>query len=852
MKRLFLLACLAAASLLFVQPISRAVSSPGDPDPTFGGFDGDGKWFLVDYLASRIDKTAVQKDGKVLLAGTVYPGSIYSGFRVFRLNLDGSQDHSFNNDGEWINGLSNDYNSLNDISIQSDGKILLAGESKANDEIGSFWQATVVRLLPDGSLDTSFSTDGIAHAFLVAHVFARAMVLQPDGKIVLAGYAVYYTGSKAYDPEAFVNQWVLFRFDASGALDPTFDGDGIVITNIPGGSYEMAEDVALQTDGKIVVAGYDGGDFVIARYNSDGSLDASFDGDGIVITGLGGIEHAYALAIQADGKILVAGGATAGGAGDKIAFARYLSNGALDGSFGNAGTFITSFNGTAYDLALQPDGMAVAAAKLAGSTYPSQAILVRVNTNGTLDGRFDQGGYTRAIIESSADSTPAVAIAPDGRLVLADSYSPDGSLVHQYLAARFMANGELDKPGRALIDFNPRNAKGYGVAVDAEGRITLAGDSPWSNSDWALARLTSAGLPDASFGFYPDRPGRVLLSMGGEQNARSLVLTPQGQALVAGYHQPYLKDRDFMVGRFTSSGDSDWDFNFVGFNITDYGHGDDSGEAMAVRPDGKIAVAGYAFNGANNDFAVARYLPDGHLDTGFSIDGMASVNFGSYWEAARAVVVQPDNKFVLAGGYGGDFALARFKLDGLSQPLESDVDWSFGDFGIVTDDFGGNDVASALLLQPDGKLVAAGVSVGPANDYFALNRYLANGDPDPGFGGKKYLNFLSGSNDRAYALARRGDGLIAVAGCSTFNGISHFALALLDGNGNLVSGFGTNGMVITAFGGIDDCARAMTFDPSGNILVAGYANMGGRYVFAVARYLAPPLAGRLFFPLISR
>lgn len=217
-------------------------------------------------------------------------------------------------------------------------------------------------------------------------------------------------------------KFALARYNSTGSLDLTFDGDGKVITDFANSAFESIEDVAIQGDGKIVVAGEAGVGFALARYNPNGSLDAAFDSDGKVATSVPGYTtHAFALALQADGKIVVAGYAR------NIAtfnyffmLARYNPNGNLDVTFDGDGKVFTNFlTGNAvewaYDLAIQPDGKIVVAGNVNG-----QFALARYNTNGSPDLTFNSNGRVLTnFAVSTSEGANAVALQSDGKIIAA-------------------------------------------------------------------------------------------------------------------------------------------------------------------------------------------------------------------------------------------------------------------------------------------------------------------------------------------------------------------------------------------------------------------------------------------------
>ena len=290
----------------------RALLSAGDLDLTFG----DGGLVTTDIGAFpssdfAYDLAAVQADGKIVVAGTTYVtgSSTDSDFAVARYNSDGSLDTSFGTGGRVVTDLfryqSGDNWPSDDqaqaVAIQTDGKILVAGYSYQVTYQGTQgWDFAIVRYNSDGTLDTSFGVGGTATADLGSvNDYAYGIAVDAAGKLVLAGCSGHDFG--------------VARFNSDGSLDTDFDDDGRVITDVTGGSDD-ANGLAIQADGKIVVAGRSyrgdvtGYDFALARYNIDGSLDTSFGTDGKVTTDFaGGSDEVTGVAIQGDGQIVVAG-----------------------------------------------------------------------------------------------------------------------------------------------------------------------------------------------------------------------------------------------------------------------------------------------------------------------------------------------------------------------------------------------------------------------------------------------------------------------------------------------------------------------------------------------------------------
>jgi uncharacterized delta-60 repeat protein len=263
----------------------------------------------------------------------------------------------------------------------------------------------------DGSLDPSFGGDGKVTTDFNGNSTDRArdLVLQADGKIVVIGDIYNSNGGNI----------VLARYNSDGSLDTTFDGDGKVVDSIENSS---ASAVTLQSGNKIIVAGTAGNgsnsDFVLIRYNSDGSLDPTFDGDGKALTNFGDNSSGVgALALQPDGKIVVVGSS----AGD-FAVARYNTDGSLDPGFGQEGKVTTPI-GSSYDygnaLALQPDGRIVVAGSIHEEIFNADSSLVRYNTDGSLDLSFGQGGKVISPLSNGTDEINALVQQYDGKLVVA-------------------------------------------------------------------------------------------------------------------------------------------------------------------------------------------------------------------------------------------------------------------------------------------------------------------------------------------------------------------------------------------------------------------------------------------------
>ncbi|HYR26817.1 MAG TPA: delta-60 repeat domain-containing protein [Thermoanaerobaculia bacterium] len=388
---------------------TAAFAADGDLDLTF---NGTGIVTTNNRVTEQANDLVIQPDGKIVVAGSGGLSSFFSGialdFQVARYNPDGSLDATFGSGGIVTTNIGGN-NSAEGVALQADGKIVIAGATNimGQDELA------LVRFNSDGSIDTTFGAGGfVAPGINLGANPARDLVIQPDGKIVVAGSSNDFVNGRTF---------TVARFDASGGLDATFGSGGVFATpySAPGVGGRTAEGVALQADGRIVVAGSGpNGDFVLVRYNTDGSLDTTFGIGGLTFTDISGnglADFAHDVVIQPDGKIVAAGYTGSLAEGGPFAVARYNVDGSLDSTFGSGGITITPLVGDtrAYGMALGTGGTIVVAGK-------AQAILnvVRYDSSGFLDPTFGGTGIVTTPVGSSSGAF-AVALQSDGRVVAA-------------------------------------------------------------------------------------------------------------------------------------------------------------------------------------------------------------------------------------------------------------------------------------------------------------------------------------------------------------------------------------------------------------------------------------------------
>jgi len=388
------------------------------------------------------------------------------------------------------------------------------------------------------------------------------------------------------------------RYNPDGALDPSFSEDGWVTTDLGGSGY-YAQDLVIDAHGRIVAAGVTfaedtGRDFILFRYLPNGSLDGAFGGDGMVTTDLGSDETATAVAIQEDGKI-VAAGETGGGLG--FAICRYMSKGAPDEGFGSGGCVVTDFDGTgtAWALVLQEDGKVLAA-----GTSGDNFALARFEVDGSPDLTFGTGGKV-----------------------------------------------EDDFLGHA-----------YAVALQSDSKIVVAGDEATADV-FAVARYESNGAPDTGFG----EDGVVFTPFVGRAVAFGVVVQDNGKIVAGGYGAHH-----FALARYMSDGSLDPSFGSAGTVTTDFGSEDgvDSGYALVLQADGKLVLAGRTGNNVDK-FALARYYGDPAADIYVALGDSVAAGIGLPGSAPncyRAVDAYPG---LVVDGLAG-FALNHLACSGASIP----------------------------------------------------------------------------------------------------------------------------------------------------------------------------------------
>jgi uncharacterized delta-60 repeat protein len=431
---------------------------------------------------------------------------------------------------------------------------------------------------------------------------------------------------------------------------------------------------------------------------SPGSLDPTFGSGGRVVTPVGTEDRGNALAMQPDGKLVVVGKTRPGSVRFDYAVARYNTDGSLDTSFAGDGTFVLSLNiqgspeDEAMSVAIQPDGKIVVAgnARTTGGGLTHSGVL-RLNPDGTPDPGFGVNGLV--LIEAAVDK--AVVIQADGKIVSAggsSTFSP--SQLANYQLARLNPDGTPDSTfgtaGLLIVDFAGSGDSVWGLALQPDGKILAAGTSRviGQSDNFAVARINTDGTLDATFG----NQGKVTTDFATDADVgRAITLQPDGKIIVSGCAKPIVNIFDFGLVRYNTDGTVDTSFGNNGRVTTNFDLGVDIAYAVKVQTNGKIVAAGVS-GGTSTAFGLVRYNPDGSLDASFGSSGKVETFFNSIDEA-RGLQIQPDGKIVAAGtanggGSIGSFALARYIGDAperaVNKPFDFDGDGR-ADIGVYRD-----------------------------------------------------------------------------------------------------------------------------------------------------------------------
>ncbi|HEV2912103.1 MAG TPA: Calx-beta domain-containing protein [Pyrinomonadaceae bacterium] len=692
-------------------------------------------------------------------------------------------------------------NTLYSVALQPDGKIIINGYFTA---YGDTARQRLARLNSDGTLDPTFDPGAGPNDPL------SQITLQPDGKILINS-----GGLTSYNNTPRKN---IARLNSDGTLDTSFDpGEGA-------GPNTYVSKIVLQPDGKIIVMGnfstYNGiAHRFIARLNSDGSLDNTFD------SGTGSFTTFNAAALQPDGKILVGGSFNIFNGKARNHIVRLNSDGSFDATFDPASLSIDEVN----HIVVQPDGRIIISYRLYSGF--DKTYIARINSDGTLDATFNEGVVT------SADKHPTlskVGLQPDGKVIIVGSFDHYNGTLRDSIA-RINTDGTLD----ATFNSGAETFWIFGFDVQPDGKILVIGYSfIFTNTTRrCIARLNSDGTLDATFdpGLGPHAfvntvvalannqtmigggfvsfggPDRVYVArLKGEDgnydnswdtyggptgSVYAVAAQADGKVYIGGlftryYTSQYLTAPRNHIARLNIKGQLDTTFN-PGAGANDYVG------VIALQPDGRIIIGGlFTSYGGTARNHIARLNSGGTLDTTFDPGAGAD-------GVVDAIAVQPDGKILVGGRFTSYNGTARNHIARLNSDGTLDTTFDPGT--------GASNAVNAIVLQPDGKIIIGGAFVSYNG---AVRRRVArlniNGSLDLTF------NQGAGANGVVYAVALQRDGKVLVGGGFTsFHNTTRNRIAQLNSDGSLDTDFdpGT---------GANSVVRSIAIQADGKIVIGGF------------------------------
>lgn len=680
-----------------------------------------------------------------------------------------------------------------------------------------------------GDLDTTFGVSGgyVVSDFLAAQVneVANDVAVQTDGKIVVVGSRFAAVNNVDY---------LVARYNADGTLDTTFSGDGIFLLN--NSNSDNLNAVAIQTDGKIVAVGQSNSssEAYVIRLNTNGTLDTTFSGDGIFEISGAGI--ALSVALQTDAKIVIG---SRGLSGESIII-RLNTNGALDTTFDTDGIVSLSPNHyEPYGLAIQSNGRIVVAGTSSISAG-GDISTVRLLTSGAFDTSFDTDGISITSVYAGDSEARSLAIQTDGKIVVGGGPGANGSETEAAIV-RYNSDGSLDTSfdgdGIKLSNLNIGNGDKYfnDIAAQTDGKILAIGDTTYSVAslfvieDFTIFRLNSDGSFDSSF----DGNG-IARSQWCEQGS-DLALQTDGKIVAIGSQERLLNPTDNAVctQRFNDDGAVDTSLNLAASDGTMKqtvlsAQEFTSVEAIASLPNGKILVAGWGEvpNQSYNTAKLMRLNTNGTLDTSFMDEGIFEYTNSSTSTFFNDLKILSDGSFLVVGEAGIPVGgiVAKFTSAGI-------LDTNFSGDGIFTN----NAITRiyGVAVQTDGKIIGCGSNgsgLAPRNG--KIVRISATGTLEQ----DTFSNFGNANSNEIFECALQSDGKLIVAGygnngTSDFIGISRKLSTFASDATFGVSGIVTNDLSAT----LNDRATDLVVQTDNKIVVSSTGFNTDRD-FAVLRY----------------
>jgi uncharacterized delta-60 repeat protein len=803
-------------------------NSNGTLDTSFG-VNGSVPIEVELFTASKI---GLQADGKLIVGGTNWRGY----FAVVRYSSNGTLDTSFGTNGLGVYDWSyNEFQqSLADMAVHTDGKIVLVGDYTAGQS--NYADFSFARFNSDGTKDIGNNMISFPNS---RYNYGRAVVIQPDGKIIISGNMTDYDRGDTH--------LSLVRLNPDGSLDKSAfgNGSGTVATRLDFQNGRGA--LALQTDGKIIVAGnnFSSGDLTLVRYNANGTLDTSFGGTGIVATDFGADESLDDFVIQPDGKILVEGKASSLDTSDFLLF-RYNSDGLLDTSFGTNGKVTTDFGNSAdfaRGIALQADG---------------KAIVVGSNGTGGILARYDTG-LSMTPTTLTFDSVGAY----DGWILEFLENSNKGGTLEKKSNLMYVGDDAKDRQYRGILSFNTDSIPDNAVITSAQVKIkrqSFVGTNPVNTHGALLLEIRNGtfnndiSLTLEDFSAAAGTGSTRDTFSGADANfvhTAALGNTNLGLINKLGVTQFRLlfskDDNDDMGADYIKlfTGDSINDHPKLVITYSTAGPGP-ANQPPVITSNGGGAMADISLPEKTTSVtAVTATDPDGQTLT-YSITGGADAALFSInpSDGTLSFLTAPSYNAPNDAGLDHIYNVTVQVSDGtltdsqelvitiLNPPPASLLDPTFGTNGVVTTKINGLPTSTHdIVLQPDGRII----TLGSVQSQRVITRYNSNGSLDTSFGtnGSTYIEVTPFWGSK---IALQTDGKLIVAGSSN----SSFVAARYNSNGtSLDNTFGVNGIATIplvpenhSYGCSD-----LVIQPDGRIVIVGTETNQGNFTnIAVARF----------------
>jgi uncharacterized delta-60 repeat protein len=417
---------------------------------------------------------------------------IFCGYQAFP-QADGTPDAFFGTDGAVVLKPSSGFDNANDVEVLPDGKIMVAGNAQTT---STNFDLAIYRLNSDGSPDATFGTNGLVlHDLFGFQDFAYSIKILPDGKMLVAG------STMVAEPDDI--DFFCARLNPDGSFDTAFGTNGFTTVHF-GINEDEANAIALQPDGKIILAGQSQvlgvtTNTALARLNSDGSMDNTFSGDGKLLANVGAnSEKALDVLLLENGSIMTAGYIL--NTSQDILVKKFTSSGEIDLTFGiNGSKTINPKNSDdlGYAITRHPLNGRILVAGRYGISSKADATVLSISENGVIDSTFGINGFTTLNINYS-DKANAIFIQPDGKIIITGGEAPSGISFYNSFIARFNEDGTIDNTfgtsnGYTLSPFGEVGSIGNDIAMQADGKIVTCGiASQVSGNDFGILRYNNA------------------------------------------------------------------------------------------------------------------------------------------------------------------------------------------------------------------------------------------------------------------------------------------------------------------------------------------------------------------------